>query len=148
VTPSPSAVALAGAVEQLLTTLVRRRRVLGDAEPSPLSTFQGVALGELVDGGPLRLRALADALRTTDATASRTVDVLVGHGLADRRTDPDDGRGVLVEATAAGREAVRERRLRLALLLESLVAEMSPSEGRHLTDLLDELHLVLARHDA
>jgi len=146
-TPSPNAVALAAAVEQLLTTLAHQRRVLGDVEPSPLSMFQGVALGVLVDGGPVRLGTLAATLRTTDATASRTVDALVAHALADRQNDPVDGRGVLVAATPAGHEAIVHRRRRLALLLESLVADMSPSEGAHLAELLGDLRDTLARHD-
>jgi DNA-binding MarR family transcriptional regulator len=145
---SPSAVALAGAVEQLLTALVQQRRVLGEQEPSPLSTFQGVALGILVDSGPLRLGALAEALRTTDATASRTIDALAAHGLAGRRNDPTDGRGILVTATADGLDAIRRRRSRLALLLENLVAGMNSTEGQRLTELLGELGELLTGHDA
>lgn len=143
-TTSPDATVLASAVEQLLTALVRRRGVLGDDEPSPLSTFQGIALSVLVDGGPLRLGALAEALGTTDATASRTVDVLAAHGLAERRVDPGDGRGVLVAPTAEGRAAVRRRRRRLAALVDRLAADLEPSEGRRLTELLEELSGLLA----
>ena len=145
---SPGAVALADAVEQLLTALVQRRRVLGEEEPSPLSTFQGVALGVLVDAGPLRLGVLAEALRTTDATTSRTIDALAAHGLAERQNDPADGRGVLVTATAHGHQTINRRRNRLALLLEDLVADMEPLEGQRLTDLLGELHDLLVGHNA
>ena len=145
-TTSSEAVVLADAVEQLLTALVRRRGVLGDDEPSPLSTFQGIALSLLVDTGPLRLGALAEELRTTDATASRTIDVLATHGLAMRREDPADGRGVLVSATADGRKAVRRRRRRLAALVDRLVADLEPDEGLRLTELLGELSGLLARH--
>jgi DNA-binding MarR family transcriptional regulator len=145
-TASPSVVALADAVEQLLTALVQRRRVLGDDEPSPLSTFQGVALGVLADAGPLRLGAFAEALRTTDATASRTIDALAASGLAERRDDPADGRGVLVSATDDGHRAITRRRRRLALLVEDLVADMEPPEGRRLTELLGELSELLSDH--
>ena len=117
-------VALAAAVEQLLTALVRQRRVVGDEEPGSLSTFQGIALGALVDDGPMRLGALTEALRTTDATASRTVDVLATHKFAERHHDPRDARRVLVAATDAGNRTVAHRRRRLALLLETLAAEM------------------------
>lgn len=145
-TTSPDAVALGDAVERLLTALVRRRRVLGDDEPSPLSAFQGIVLSVLVDAGPLRLGALAEELRTTDATASRTIDVLVAHGLAERRDDPGDRRGVLVAATGEGRRAVHRRRRRLAALLDRLVADLAPDEGRRLSELLGELSELLARH--
>lgn len=140
------AVALAGAVEQLLAALVRQRHVVGNDEPSPLSTFQGIALGVLVDNGPLRLGALADALRTTDATASRTVDALGTHKLAERHHDPRDGRGVLVAATDAGHRIIAHRRRQLALLLETLAAEMGPGEGQRLSELLGELSDLLAEH--
>ena len=145
---SASAVALASAVERLLTALTAQRGVLGDVEPSPLSTFQGVALGVIVDRGPMRLGALADELGTTDATASRTLDVLAVHGLAGRHDDPSDGRGVLVAATPAGEEAVELRRARAALLLESLAAQLKPAEGRRLVALLEELSDLLADRDA
>jgi DNA-binding MarR family transcriptional regulator len=139
------AIALAGAVEHLLAALIRQRGLVGDEEPSSLSTFQGIALGVLVDDGPMRLGALAEALRTTDATASRTVDVLATHRLAERRDDPLDARGVLVAATAAGRQGVDHRRRRLALLLERLVADMDPLEGQRLTKLLGELSDLLTK---
>lgn len=142
-TVSAGAVALASAVERLLTALTAQRGVLGDVEPSPLSTFQAVALGVLVDRGPLRLGVLADALGTTDATASRTVDVLTAHDLAERRVDPVDGRGVLVAATPAGLDSVDLRRRRLALLLESLAGGMAPDEGERLVGLLEELSRLL-----
>lgn len=143
---SPNAVALAGAIEQLLTALVQQRGALGDVEPSPLSNFQATALGVLVDRGPLRLGALADTLRTTDATASRTIDTLAQLGLANRNDDPTDRRGVLVAATSTGHEAVGMRRSRLALLLESLAADMEPPEGQRLVELLEELSELLVRH--
>lgn len=139
---------LADAVEQLLTALVQSGRLLGDNEPSTLSTFQGVALAVLVDSGPVRLGALADAVATTDATASRTVDVLTTLGLAERRPDPTDRRGVVVAATVAGHTAVRRRRARLAALVQQLVVDMHPGEGRRLADLLGELRELLTRHAA
>ena len=87
---------VAEAVERLLLTLVRQRHGR-DPEPGSLSTFQSIALSAVADDGPLRLGTLADALGTTDATASRTVDALEDRGLAERRPDP-------------GRRAGRDRR--------------------------------------
>ena len=86
---------VAEAVEQLLLTLVRQRHGR-DPEPGSLSTFHSLALSAVADDGPLRLGTLADALGTTDATASRTVDALQVRGLAERRADPCDARGVIV----------------------------------------------------
>jgi DNA-binding MarR family transcriptional regulator len=140
------AVALASAIEQLLSALAQRRHVLGDKEPSPLSTFQAIALTVLDDEGPMRLFALAERLRTTNATASRTIDVLAGHGLAQRQSDPSDGRGVLVSATRSGHRFVLDRRSRLAALLEQLLAEMELDEAQRFTELLGELSDLLERH--
>jgi DNA-binding MarR family transcriptional regulator len=145
---APSAVALASAIEQLLHALAQRRHVLGDEEPSPLSTFQSIAMTVIDDEGPMRLYALAERLRTTKATASRTIDVLAAHGLAQRRSDPSDGRGVLVSATRPGHRFVLDRRSRLAALLEQLLAEMELDEAQRFTELLGELGDLLDRHPA
>ena len=101
---------VAAAIEGLLAALLRQRRSGGDPEPGSLSTFQWLTLARLVDQGPVRLGSLADALGTTDATASRTVDVLEASGLAERRDDPGDARGVIVAATTDGTAEVRRRR--------------------------------------
>ena len=71
--------------------------------------MQGVAL-VTVAAEPLRLRALAERIGTTDATASRTVDALESAGLVRRASAPDDGRGVVVHVTPAGRRRLEERR--------------------------------------
>ncbi len=136
-------VSLGVAVEQLVTALVRTPHLPGDAEPSDLSTFQAIVLATLVDEGPQRLRALASSLSTTDATASRNVDVLEERGLACRRADATDGRGIIVGATKEGIKAVRERRARLDRLVAGLVDELGPVDGAHLTNLLAQLRELL-----
>ena len=78
--------------------------------PAPLS-----ALSVLTFGGPLSLGALAHAEGVRPPTMSRLVDGLERAGLARRRVDPDDARGLHIEATARGRAlllAARARRLR------------------------------------
>jgi DNA-binding MarR family transcriptional regulator len=112
-----------------------------------LTTYQGVMLATLVDHGPTRLGSLADALGTTDATASRNVDVLESQGLAERRADPDDRRGVLVAATRAGAAHVRRRRRQLVRLAERAIAGLSPHEAARLTRVLAELRALLAAAD-
>lgn len=136
---------VAGAVEGLVATLVRQRRAGTDPEPGELSTFQAVALGTIVDRGSMRLGSLADTLGTTDATASRTVDVLEAHGLATRRSDPGDGRGVIVEASPEGRTEVRRRRRRLERLAARALGDLSHEEARRVAAALAELQALLAR---
>lgn len=136
---------VAEAVEGLLATLVRRRRPARDSEPGELSTFQSLMLASIVDLGAARLGSLADTLGTTDATASRTVDVLELYGFATRRPDTGDGRGVLVEPTASGRNEVRRARQRLVRLAERALGDLSPDEARRVAAALVELRLLLDR---
>lgn len=133
---------LAEAVERLLAVLVRLPRIPGD-EPGELSTFQSIALAVLVDEGPRRLGELAEALGTTDATASRTLDVLETSGLAERRRDEDDARCVVVAATDVGDAFVSERRRRLEQLVGRLVERLGPEDGARLATLLGELRELL-----
>jgi DNA-binding MarR family transcriptional regulator len=130
---------LAEAVEQLVTVVARQPRLPGDDEPGELSTFQAITLAVLADDGGQRLGSLALALGTTDATASRTVDVLEALGLVTRRPDDLDRRCIVVAATDEGLELVRERRKRLEKLVDSLVAGLSAEDGARLAVLLAEL---------
>ena len=134
---------LADAVERLVIALVRQPRLPGDTEPGELSTFQSILLTTLVDEGAMRLGALAAFVGTTDATASRNVDVLEALGLAQRTPDGIDGRGVLVGATQRGSMAVAERRARLVTLVRHLVQRLGPEDGPRLSELLAELHTIL-----
>lgn len=136
---------VAGAVEGLVATLVRQRRATSDPEPGELSTFQAVALATVVDRGTMRLGSLAESLGTTDATASRTVDVLEGHGLAARRPDPGDGRGVIVAATPEGKSDARRRRRRLVRLADRALGDLSPDEAHRVAAALADLQALLDR---
>jgi DNA-binding MarR family transcriptional regulator len=146
VSPPQTATILAEAVERLLTALVRQPRMPGD-EPGELSTFQGITLSALVDEGPTRLGALADALGTTDATASRTVDVLELAGLAARLRDEADGRCIVVVATDAGCAFVRARRKRLERVVARLVDDLGADDGARLAELLGELRGLLSESE-
>lgn len=136
---------VAESFEGLMAALLKPKRGESEGEPPTLSAFQALALAQLADRGPVRLGVLADALGTTDATASRTVDVLESRGLAERRPDPADARGVFVAATREGAAELRGRRRRLAKLAERALADLSPDETRRVADALDELRTLLDR---
>ena len=136
---------VAAAVEGLIAALTRQRRPTGDPEPGALSTFQSLVLSALADSGPVRLGSLADALGTTDATASRTVDVLERLQFAERRPDPDDARGVIVAATRDGVADVRRRRRQLERLAARSLSGLSADESRRVADALAELQVLLDR---
>ena len=136
---------LAAAVDGLLGVLSRQRRAAADPEPGTLSAFQSLLLARLADHGPARLGSLADTLGTTDATASRTVDVLERLGLAERRPDPDDARGVIVAATREGAADIRRRRRQLERLAARALEGLSTDEARRVADALEELQVLLDR---
>jgi DNA-binding MarR family transcriptional regulator len=129
---------IAPAVERLIMGLARRR--FGEMEPSPLTTTQHIALVHVVDDGPLRLRALAERIGTTAATATRSTDALEGHGLVKRATDPSDGRGVLVRATRKGRQFRRDSHEQLVILLERLLAQLHPDDRSRFIALMTDLY--------
>jgi DNA-binding MarR family transcriptional regulator len=134
---------LAGAVERLIAVIIRQRSAIPGPEPRQLTTTQALALITLVDEGPLRLGALADRVATTDATASRTVDVLETAGFVRRVADPNDGRGVSVEPTGEGRREVRRRRARMAAMVGELLRGLGPEEQHRFVSLLDALNELL-----
>jgi DNA-binding MarR family transcriptional regulator len=136
---------VADAVEGVIAARTRQRRPTGDPEPGALSLFQSLALSALADHGPVRLGSLADTLGTTDATASRTVDVLESLGLAERRPDPDDARGVIVAATPAGMAEVRRRRRQLERLAARALSGLTPDESQRVVHALAELRVLLDR---
>jgi DNA-binding MarR family transcriptional regulator len=134
---------LAEAVERLIAVIIRQRSAIPGPEPRQLTTTQALALLTLADEGPLRLGALADRIATTDATASRTVDVLERAGFVRRVPDPADGRGISVEPTAEGRREVTARRRRMAAMVGELLKGLGPDEQRRFVDLLDGLNELL-----
>jgi DNA-binding MarR family transcriptional regulator len=132
--------ALVEAFERLTAAVLRRRGV--DSETLPPT--QRVALAAVVGEGPLRLRALAERIGTTDATASRTVDALEAAGLVCRGTAPEDRRGVVVAATAAGRTRLEERRRQFAEVLEAGLRDLSADDRTRLVGLVDDLARALS----
>jgi DNA-binding MarR family transcriptional regulator len=135
--------ALVEAFERLTAATLRRRGLGSDALPPT----HRVALATLVSDGPLRLGALAEAIGTTDATASRTVDALETAGLAVRAAAPGDRRGVVVAATPHGRTLLEERRRQVAATLEEGLAGFSPEDRERLVRLVRELAETLSRGD-
>ena len=73
-----------------------------------ISVTQCYALEVLVEVGPQRSQALADALRLDKSTTTRVVDALVRKGYVDRSVTSDDARAVSLRVTRSGR-ALYER---------------------------------------
>ncbi len=134
-------VALVAQLGPLFSTLTR----IG--ERSPLTSTQRLLLIELVDSGPQRLGALADAVGATDPTASRAVDGLVSAGLVERRPDPDDRRAVIHRATAKGKAWATRRRAEIAAALDDALGEFTPVEREQLLALITRLNAGLRPAD-
>ena len=109
---------LAAEIRLLVGRLARRLRQEATAglTPSQLS-----ALASIERLGPLQLGDLARVESVAPPTLTRAIARLEEDGMVRRRPDPSDGRAVLVEATGAGRRALRDlRRVRTAFLAERL----------------------------
>jgi len=100
---------LLGLAVRLRRALVLLRRQAWKNGPSDLTLSQASALATVVRSGPLSVGQLADAEALPSPAVTRLADKLEEAGLIGRRPNPNDRRGVLLEATQAGRELMAER---------------------------------------
>ena len=115
-----------------------RSYLFGDGN-TMLEAGQWDTLDLLVRQPVWRMSELADGLRVDPSTATRAVQRLLKTGLAARRACVDDGRVVLVSATAEGRarhEAIVGHR---AEVMQAVLDAFEPDERRQLADLLERM---------
>jgi len=114
----------------VLGQLVRRLR-----SEYAFSIAQATVLGRLDREGPQTTSALAAAERVRPQSMAQTLAELAADGLIARRPDPNDGRRVLIELTASGRDRLaEERRRREGWLAETIAVELTPAEQQTLID--------------
>jgi DNA-binding MarR family transcriptional regulator len=94
-------------------------------------------------GAPYQLspKALLQQTLVSSGTMTNRIDRLVERGLVERRTDPNDGRGILAVMTERGRDRVDSA---ISLLLEGeseLLDGLSASDRERLSGLLRKLSL-------
>jgi DNA-binding MarR family transcriptional regulator len=118
-----------------------------------LSLSARAVLGTVADDGGTRLTKLAAMGGITQPAMTQLVGRLERDGLVVRLIDPDDGRGTLVDITAAGRalhaQLRQARRDNLVELLKTLSPDNEATLGlamRVAAPLLDELKNVAANH--
>ncbi|MFE4965658.1 MarR family winged helix-turn-helix transcriptional regulator [Streptomyces sp. NPDC056660] len=120
--PGGSGEELVVALEQLVR-YVRQVSTAGG-----LSSAASSVLGRLGREGPQRLTELARAEGVSQPGMTQLVTRMERDGLLRRIASTDDRRGVLVEATDAGADVVRERRAERAVALRELMERLDPQE--------------------
>lgn len=121
--------------------LSRRLRAEDDAlgiSPPRLS-----ALSVVVFSGPLQIGALAAAEAVAAPTMTRLIDGLERDGLVARGRDPDDGRAVIVRATAEGIRILRRGQARRIEALARGLSSLTPTDLRAVARGMDALDRML-----
>ncbi len=129
-------------VARLSRHLERARRTAFAA--SDLESWEFDVLSALRRAGtPSQLspKALLQQTLVSSGTMTNRIDRLVERGLVERRTDPHDGRGILVVMTADGTARV-DRAISELLDAEAVLLEgLSPGDQERLAVLLRKLSL-------
>lgn len=118
-----------------------RREAFGSSELEPWEFDVLSALRRAGEPYQLSPKSLLQQNLVSSGTMTNRIDRLVERTLVERRTDPHDGRGILVVMTALGRERVDAA---ISTLLESereLLHSLSAVERDRLAALLRKLVL-------
>ncbi|EKF74803.1 MarR family transcriptional regulator [Alcanivorax hongdengensis A-11-3] len=130
-------------LEQELAFLVRWLEATRRDHSYPLERAHYLMLLLLMADGPQSTSQIAERLRLDSSTVTRQVSVMAQRGLVRKQPNPQDRRGAMVCASAAGeQEATRMRRLReekVALM----VADWPESKKQALVSALGDLNVAL-----
>ncbi|PZF28839.1 MULTISPECIES: MarR family transcriptional regulator [unclassified Curtobacterium] len=131
-------------VDRLARHLDRARRTAFDA--SDMEPWEFDVLSALRRAGePYELspKTLLQQTLVSSGTMTNRVDRLAARGFVGRRTDPKDGRGILVSLTSKGRVAVDAAIADLLAAERDILSGVSADEQGHLAGLLRRLILGL-----
>ncbi|HVU76811.1 MAG TPA: MarR family transcriptional regulator [Gaiellaceae bacterium] len=118
--------ALLTEISELYALVLRIARRVHD-DPEAMTATQRLALIDIAAIGPVRPNHLARLMDTTPATVTRAIDALEEWGLVARRSDPKDGRGVLVAVTARGARWAERRGKLVREALGQLPSSAAPA---------------------
>jgi DNA-binding MarR family transcriptional regulator len=139
-----------GAIETQVALLMRlgdATRRATDLKPHrALDRAAYVILRHLQADGPQNVSALADRLNLDGSTVTRQVTALQTDGLVERRRDPYDGRGTVIEATALGLKQVDAVRAARRALYGTVLAGWADEERCALAAYLGRLNEALDAH--
>lgn len=124
--PTRDVDAVADRLHSAAIQLLRRLRV--ENEALGISAPRLSALSVLVSAGPRRVGELAEAEQVEPPTMTRLVDGMERDGYVARRPDPEDGRAVIVRATAKGARALRKGRAQRVGTLAARLRSLSSDE--------------------
>jgi DNA-binding MarR family transcriptional regulator len=129
-------------VARLSRHLDRARRTAFAA--SDLESWEFDVLSALRrEGAPYQLspKSLLQQTLVSSGTMTNRIDRLVQRGLVERRTDPNDGRGILVVMSSVGQERVDRAISQLLTAEAELLEALSPLDQERLAALLRKLSL-------
>lgn len=119
-------------------------------ERSGLTSWEFDVLAVLRRSGePFRQspKLLVRQTMVSSGTMTNRIDRMVERGLVTRLTDPNDGRGVLVEMTPQGQTLVDAAMTRLSDAEERMLGSMPRSERERLAALLRRLGQSIGRYE-
>lgn len=123
----PDVERVAGALRVSIGLLVRRLRQT--KARGELTLPETSALARLDRSGPTTSSALAKLEQISPQSMGATLGGLEDRGLLERHSDPADGRRVVLSLTAAGMQALQNRRdAGNKALAEALAAGFTPAE--------------------
>jgi DNA-binding MarR family transcriptional regulator len=132
-----------GAIETHIAMLMRlaeaSRRSTGLKPHRALDRAAYVILRHLQHDGPQNVSALAARLNLDGSTVTRQVTALQRDGLVERRRDPHDGRGTVIEATGKGLAQVDAVRQARRALYDKVLHDWSPEQRADLASTLERL---------
>jgi DNA-binding MarR family transcriptional regulator len=112
--------------------------------PAGLSLTAAATLSTLDRTGPSRLTELAAREGVSHPAMTQLIARLSEQGLTARTADPEDGRVVRVQLTAAGRDLIATRRTVRAERVSGLLTSLTPAERAALIAALPALHTLAA----
>ena len=94
-------------------------------------------------GAPYQLspKSLLQQTLVSSGTMTNRIDRLVARDLVERRTDPNDGRGILVVMTPKGQTRVDSAISTLLVAESELLSRLPPADRERLAALLRKLSL-------